>query len=66
MKPQTEPVVVWSKDRVEQGRATGGERECRMEGCRGRRIVVKWPNGKITHPCTKGMRAISDTEWEIL
>ena len=66
MKEIKEPPTVWSKDRTVQGKATGGERVCQMAGCNGRRIVVRWPDGKITHPCTKGMEWKGDNEWQIL
>lgn len=34
------------------GRLTGGEYPCRMESCRGSRVGVRWPDGKITYPCS--------------
>ena len=40
-----------------------GSRKCQLEGCTGVRIVVKWPDGKRTHPCTKGMRELSNGVW---
>ena len=27
---------------------------CRLEGCNGTRLHVKWPDGKRTYPCAKG------------
>jgi hypothetical protein len=27
---------------------------CRLEGCGGTRLHVKWPDGKRTYPCAKG------------
>ena len=47
--------IVKSRDGKLTGRTTGGERTCQMEGCRGRRLGVRWKNGKITFPCTRGM-----------
>ena len=38
-----------------KGNATGGGYHCRMEGCRGWRIGVRWKDGSITFPCSKGM-----------
>ena len=49
------PNVVFSRDRNTKGKPTGGTRTCQMEGCRGQRIGVRWPNGKLTWPCSKGM-----------
>jgi hypothetical protein len=37
------------------GIATGGERSCQLEGCRGVRCAVRWPDGKLTWPCSAGI-----------
>ena len=29
---------------------------CRMEGCTGRRMYVRWDDGVVTFPCSKGVR----------
>lgn len=34
---------------------TGHLSQCTLEGCSGQRIAVKWKDGKITKPCTKGL-----------
>ena len=47
--------VVISRDGISKGKTTGGERCCSMEGCTGRRLGVRWQDGKLTWPCTKGM-----------
>ena len=26
-----------------------------FEGCRGKRVSVRWPDGSISYPCTAGM-----------
>jgi hypothetical protein len=38
-----------------RGTLTGGFRNCQMEGCRGKRLGVRWDDGKLTFPCTHGM-----------
>lgn len=43
-----------------RGVTTGGERYCTLEGCPGRRIAVRWPDGHLTWPCTKGMNRLAD------
>jgi len=48
----------------EVGETTGGYRPCTMVGCRGVRVVVRWPDRKYTYPCTEGMSEI-DNGWEI-
>ena len=50
---------------VEVGRATGNHHDCSMHGCPGQRVSVRWPNGKITFPCSKGMRVRANGDWEI-
>ena len=37
------------------GRTTGGTSHCRLEGCTGLRLAVRWSDGRLTFPCTKGM-----------
>jgi hypothetical protein len=49
------PEFVVSRDGNDKGRLTGGSRNCRLEGCTGRRLEVRWPDGKLTWPCSKGM-----------
>lgn len=51
---------VWNRDKTEIGHMTGGYRLCQLEGCRGRSIGVRWPNKKITFPCTKGLEVYKD------
>ena len=54
------PDVVVSRDGKERGLTTGGSYPCRLEGCRGMRIGVRWPDGRITYPCTMGMKFSED------
>jgi hypothetical protein len=37
------------------GLTTGAVRECQLSGCRGVRVGVRWPDGKLTYPCSKGL-----------
>jgi len=55
IQPGDKNVKVISRTGNHTGHTTGATRICTLEGCRGRRIVVKWDNGKVTYPCTKGM-----------
>jgi len=57
-------VKVVSRDGIETGLTTGATRTCGMEGCLGRRVCVKWPDGKVTYPCTKGM-IVNGKKWRI-
>lgn len=57
---------VVSKD-GEIGFLTGGNYKCQMEGCRGARLSVRWADGKITRPCTKGMVYSEDSRtWKMM
>jgi len=47
--------MVMSSDGQHIGRVVGPDRPCRMEGCTGATYPVRWPDGKLTNPCTKGM-----------
>lgn len=49
----------------ETGETTGASYPCRLEGCAGIRITTRWPDGHITHPCSKGMIPASDDLWII-
>lgn len=46
---------IWSRDAATQGELTGSRRQCQMEGCTGIRVATRWPDGKLTWPCTKGL-----------
>lgn len=45
---------------LEAGFTTGSYHNCQMDGCNGVRLSVKWPDGKHTFPCTKGMELRTD------
>ncbi len=59
------PKKVWNDIRTEFGVPTGGTRHCKLEGCNGIRLGVRWPDGKLTFPCTKGMSTSNPDEWQI-
>jgi len=46
---------VMSRDGKLEGVLTGNERSCPMVGCRGTRLGVRWSDGSVTYPCTRGM-----------
>ncbi len=49
-----------------KGELTGGQHHCALEGCNGRRLAVRWPDGKRSFPCTRGMGVRPDGEWQIV
>jgi hypothetical protein len=38
---------------------------CRLEGCGGTRLHVKWPDGHRTYPCAKGCKDRADGSLQI-
>jgi hypothetical protein len=44
-----------SSDGALIGEPSGAEWPCRLESCRGVRITTRWPGGRISHPCSKGL-----------
>lgn len=60
------PTHVWDREGKKRGDVINFEdHPCRLEGCRGNRIPVRWPNGQITRPCTEGMEQRPDGDWQI-
>lgn len=41
-------------------------RPCRLEGCTGMRIHVKWPDGKSTYPCSTGCERVDEDTLRIV
>lgn len=46
---------VYARDGKTCGFATGSTYPCRLEGCSGSRIMVRWSDGEYTWPCSKGL-----------
>lgn len=53
-----------SKNGKQTGRPTS-MRVCNLEGCGGLRIGTRWKDGKLTWPCTRGMKETEPTVWRI-
>lgn len=59
-------ITVYSKDGQKKGKTTGGSKTCKIDGCLGRCIAVRWDDGALTYPCTKGMEYTDNgTAWRI-
>lgn len=56
--------VIYSRTGKLKGVATGSQQTCRLSGCTGLRISVRWPDGKHTFPCSKGIVA-KRGRWQI-
>lgn len=50
-----------------RGKVVGGPHRCRLSGCRGVTYSVRWPDGKLTRPCTEGMMVLNAGKglWQI-
>lgn len=48
-------VEIESRSGEEVGLTNGNWRACHMEGCKGVRLSVRWPDGRYTYPCSKGL-----------
>jgi hypothetical protein len=58
------PVVV-SRDGKRIGKVVG-TRRCQLAGCTGRCVGVRWSDGKLTRPCSKGMQVRKSGELRII
>lgn len=60
--------LVHDRYRTKVGKVVGGPFRCRLESCRGVTYSVRWPNGKLTRPCTEGMKECDKGRglWQIL
>jgi hypothetical protein len=47
------------------GLTTGSTHRCSLEGCNGVRVAVKWPDGRRSYPCSKGLEQNPDKSWRI-
>lgn len=59
------PLFVLDREGHERGTVIGFSRLCRLEGCGGRRYTVRWPDGRRTIPCARGMKQIDIDTWQI-
>ncbi|MDI6824673.1 MAG: hypothetical protein QME87_10015 [Bacillota bacterium] len=60
------PRLVKGRDGLMEGVVTGRTWPCRLEGCRGVRVEVEWPDGTRTRPCSAGMREAGPGVWRIM
>lgn len=56
---------VYAENGRTRGRIIGGGDHCRLEGCPGIRVSVRWPNGTLTRPCTEGLWRRKDGHYQI-
>ena len=58
--PTPKGTPVYSRDTKLRGKSTGAFRRCTLEGCGGERVYVRWPDGRLTCPCSKGLGPFRD------
>ena len=56
---------VYARNGRSYGRIIGGGGPCRLEGCSGIRISVRWPDGTLTRPCSEGLWRRKDGHLQI-
>jgi hypothetical protein len=59
------PRDILSRDEEMTGIVTGSTQRCRLTGCNGLQYLVRWPNGKRSWPCSKGIEETDDGTWRI-
>lgn len=58
---------VLSRDGKSKGKIINPNyRKCSAEGCPGHRILVQWPDGKRTYPCSRGCKTVDGQTLQIL
>jgi hypothetical protein len=57
-------VKVWQRNGAVQGEASGHTRKCNLEGCPSHKVMVRWPGGRRTWPCARGLVPYKDG-WRI-
>jgi hypothetical protein len=58
--------VVYDRNGHERAVRTGGTRACQTNGCLGTRIFVRWPDGRISEPCSTRLAQRRDGAWQIV
>lgn len=57
--------IILSRDGKLQGKVFGGHHLCKLEGCRGSRVGVLWPDGKRTYPCDRALAPVTPGTYRI-
>ena len=63
--PWTKGTKIWDSHGRRFGLATGSIRQCKLEGCTGLRVYIKWPEGHMTMPCSKRLLEQADGSYRI-
>ena len=57
--------TILSRDLAAKGKVISASRRCQMDGCCGTRLGVRWENGKLTYPCSRGIETAPTGEMKI-
>lgn len=57
--------IVISRNGKSKGRMTGGVRICQLAGCTGICYAVRWTDGKLSYPCSKGLTQVTGNKFKI-
>ena len=53
-----------NRDSSEEGKVVS-YKDCTLTSCGGRCIGVRWPDGTLTWPCSKGCRVTPEGTWKV-
>jgi len=56
---------LYARDGRHAGTFTGHTRWCQLDGCGGVRMMIRWKDGKVTWPCSKGLKIRRDGKVQI-
>lgn len=48
------------------GEIRGASLRCPLGGCNGIRVIVRWPDGHMTRPCSRGLQEIGPGQYRIV
>jgi hypothetical protein len=47
--------TIFTRDKKEKGKVVSHTSRTCHEGCGGTRLGVRWPDGRLTYPCSRGI-----------
>jgi hypothetical protein len=58
--------TVVDRDGQLAGEVRGASERCTLTSCSGVRVFVRWPDGRATKPCSKGLEQIGTGVYRII
>lgn len=65
MNPKKGDKMIARGENEQTGEIRGQGRSCTMESCLGRKVSVRWTDGKLTYVCTEGLSSEKPGIWRI-